>query len=76
MESVLAGGEDGPVVDKTYPERSSIYTVLLEDAEPHMPPKGQLKVDEIEFIKLWIESLSNKSEMMDPMTKVLIYLKI
>ena len=62
VESVLAGGEDGPVVDKTYPERSSIYTVLLEDAEPHMPPKGQLKVDEIEFIKLWIESLSNKSE--------------
>ena len=61
VESVLAGGEDGSVVDKKYPERSPIYTVLLEDAEPHMPPKGQLKVDEIEFIKLWIESLSNKS---------------
>ena len=39
--------------------KSSIFTVLMAEADPHMPPKGQLDNNEIEYIRVWIEGLAN-----------------
>ena len=58
LESILAGSENGPVIEKGYPEKSSIYTVLRAEADPHMPPKGQLNNNEIEYLRVWIEALA------------------
>ena len=58
LESILAGSENGPVIEKGAPEKSSIFTVLMAEADPHMPPKGQLDNNEIEYIRVWIEGLA------------------
>ena len=62
LESILAGSENGPVIKKGYPEKSSIFTVLRAEADPHMPPKGQLNNNEIEYIRVWIETLAATKE--------------
>ncbi len=62
LESILAGSENGPVIEKGYPEKSSIFTVLRAEADPHMPPKGQLNNNEIEYIRVWIETLAATKE--------------
>ena len=31
----------------------------MAEADPHMPPKGQLDNNEIEYIRVWIEGLAN-----------------
>ena len=42
IESALKGGESGPAFVPGKPEESRLVTFLHADADPHMPPKGQL----------------------------------
>ena len=56
---ILAGGKNGPVIDKENPGLSSIIQRILLplDDEEHMPPKGkaQLNEEEVNLMMAWIE---------------------
>ncbi len=51
---LLKGGEEGPVMVPGKPKESRLWTVLAADADPHMPPKKQLTVDDVELMRRWI----------------------
>lgn len=53
-ESALKGGDEGPVLASKKPEKSKLISVLAADADPHMPPKKQLKPAEIELLRKWV----------------------
>ena len=53
--AALAGGENGPALLPGKSAQSRLANALLEDADPHMPPKGQLTVDEIATLRAWID---------------------
>src|SRR4051812_33837066 len=53
-EAALKGGEDGPVIAPK--KESKLITVLAAEADPHMPPKKQLKSADIDLLKKWIAS--------------------
>ena len=59
-ESLLAGGDDGPVVIEGRAEESElIHRVWLPlNADDHMPPEGspQLTVAEAELVRWWIDA--------------------
>ena len=55
-ERALEGGENGPVLVPGDAGRSRLALVLAPDADPHMPPKGQLAPDEVEAIAAWIKA--------------------
>jgi hypothetical protein len=50
-----AGGSSGAVVQPGDPAQSPLYSVLLADGDPHMPPKKQLAPRQVAAIKTWIE---------------------
>ncbi len=54
-EGILAGSREGRVVVSGKPEESKLLTSLSTDAEPHMPPKGQLTVTQIQTLRAWIQ---------------------
>jgi WD40 repeat protein len=54
-EGALNGGENGAAIVPGDVGKSPLATVLAPDADPHMPPKGQLTPAEIETLKAWIE---------------------
>jgi len=52
---LLAGGDSGtPAVVPGKADESPLYTLLLEEADPHMPPKKQLPPEMIRAVKDWI----------------------
>jgi hypothetical protein len=51
---LLAGGDDGAVISPGDADKSLLYKALLPDADPHMPPKKQLKPRQIQAVKDWI----------------------
>ncbi|MEM7011194.1 MAG: c-type cytochrome domain-containing protein [Verrucomicrobiota bacterium] len=53
-EALLKGGDTVAAVVPGKPEESFLYELLLEDGDPHMPPKKQLKNEEIAAIERWI----------------------
>lgn len=53
-EAALNGGENGAAIVPGEVAKSPLATVVAEDADPHMPPKGQLTPDEIAALKAWI----------------------
>ena len=55
-EALLQGGDSGPALVPGDPAKSSIVELLAEDADPHMPPKGQLTSQEIASIRNWVKS--------------------
>jgi mono/diheme cytochrome c family protein len=55
-ESALAGGAHGAVIVASDPGQSRLYKVLTHEAEPAMPPNGKLSDEDIETIRIWIES--------------------
>ena len=55
-DSALAGGAHGAVIVAADPSQSRLYKVLTHEAEPAMPPNGKLSDDDIETIRIWIES--------------------
>src|SRR6476659_10122736 len=55
-EAALNGGENGAAVVPGDVSNSLMATVIAADADPHMPPKGQLTDDEIATLKAWINA--------------------
>jgi len=53
-EALLKGSENGPVVVAGKPAKSRLIDVLDADADEHMPPKGQLKDEEIALLANWV----------------------
>ena len=60
-ESLLKGGEDGPVIVPGHPEQSLLVKLIRQtDLSKHqkpMPPKGKLSDDDIHTIEQWIRAL-------------------
>jgi mono/diheme cytochrome c family protein len=54
-ERALKGGEDGAVIEPAKSDRSRLIKALDADADPHMPPKGQLTAEEIATLRRWID---------------------
>jgi WD40 repeat protein len=53
-ETALKGSDEGPVLTPRKPEKSKLISALAAEADPHMPPKKQLKPSEIDLLKKWI----------------------
>lgn len=53
-EALLKGGDTDAGFVEGKPDESFLYELVLEDGDPHMPPKKQLKSEEIASIKQWI----------------------
>lgn len=62
LASVLKGGENGAVFIPGKPEESRLLSYLHAEADPHMPPKGQLEEEEIQSIRNWITQFSGETE--------------
>ncbi len=60
--TLLQGGDRGPAVVPGRPSESLLQTVLTPDADPHMPPKGQVSDGEAELIGRWIAGLGGGGE--------------
>jgi WD40 repeat protein len=54
--TALKGGDEGPVLVPKQPDKSKLLSSLDPKADPHMPPKKQLKPSEIDLLKKWIAS--------------------
>ena len=57
IKAALEGGETDTALIPGDPEASPLYQVVQVDSDPHMPPKKQLPVEEIEALKTWITDL-------------------
>jgi len=55
-ESILKGGDGGPALIVGKASESFLVEVLAPDADPHMPPKGQLSDEQIAGIREWIDA--------------------
>lgn len=55
-EGLLAGGSEGAVVTPGKPDSSKLLATLAAEADPHMPPKGQLSSDQIQLLRRWIQA--------------------
>lgn len=54
LPQLLKGGDSGPAFVPGEPARSRLFTSLSPDADPHMPPKGQLSQEQIKLVEHWI----------------------
>ena len=54
-ELLLKGGEGGPAVEVGRSSSSLLMKLLDANAEPHMPPKGQLSKQDVKVLKKWID---------------------
>lgn len=54
-ESILAGGDSGPVTAAGQSGGSLLIETLFPESESHMPPKGQLTPTEIATLEHWID---------------------
>ena len=54
-EEALKGGEEGVAVVPGKAGESRLIAVLAAEAEPHMPPKGQLTGEEIDVLRRWVD---------------------
>ena len=55
-EAILKGGDSGPALVPGKSGESFLVEVLAPDADPHMPPKGQLSDEQIADIRTWIDA--------------------
>lgn len=55
-EKMVAGGDSGTSVVPGKAKDSLIYQVVLEDGDPHMPPKKQLTAAQTGVLKIWIDA--------------------
>ena len=55
-ETILKGGDGGPALVVGKSGESFLVEVLAPDADPHMPPKGQLSDEQIADIRKWIDA--------------------
>jgi mono/diheme cytochrome c family protein len=54
-DSMLKGGDAGPVVVPGKPEESALIEAIRYEGAVHMPPKGKLKGEEIAALTAWIK---------------------
>ncbi len=67
IASAIKGGKSGTALVAGKPEKSVMYTSVLPNADPHMPPKGKaLTRDETELIRRWILSLGGNDGWKKP----------
>ncbi len=55
-DALLEGGDTGAAVVPGDPAASYLVQSLFPDADPHMPPKGQLEPAEIQSLERWIDA--------------------
>lgn len=55
-EKMMLGGDSGASVLPGKAEESLLYELVLEEADPHMPPKKQLAEEQVAALKIWINS--------------------
>jgi mono/diheme cytochrome c family protein len=53
--AALKGGDEGVAIVPGKSAESRLIAVLAADADPHMPPKGQLTGEEIDVLRRWID---------------------
>ncbi|TDU64529.1 WD domain G-beta repeat uncharacterized protein [Prosthecobacter fusiformis] len=53
-EKMVLGGDNGTAIIAGQPEDSLLYQLVLEDADPHMPPKKQISKTQVEALQGWI----------------------
>ncbi len=53
-EAMLEGGDTGPAVISGQADQSLLIETLAADADPHMPPKGQLSARQIALFEQWV----------------------
>ena len=63
LESLLKGGDSGPAFLPGKPAQSRLVTQLDPEADPHMPPKGQLSEGEISRIRDWVTRFKRPEEV-------------
>ena len=54
-EKMMAGGDNGTPVVPGKGVESLLYQVVLQEGDPHMPPKKQLPAPDIAALKSWID---------------------
>ncbi len=54
-DSMLKGGEGGPVVVPGKPEESPLIEAIRYEGDVQMPPKGKLKAEEIAVLTDWVK---------------------
>lgn len=54
-DALLKGSDAGPVAEPGRHDTSLLASVLLADADPHMPPERQLSEPQIKLIRDWIQ---------------------
>jgi mono/diheme cytochrome c family protein len=57
LDGLLKGSMSGQVIEYGNSGNSTLYQMIQQGAQKHMPPKKQLKDREIEAIMKWIDSL-------------------
>ena len=53
-EAMMVGGDGGAVVSEGMPDQSVLLTCLAAEADPHMPPKKQLSVEQVGVLAEWL----------------------
>src|SRR6188472_1962850 len=54
-ESIIAGGEHGPVVEPFNPEKSRLYRFVAGLENPTMPPGKKLSDEQVAALRAWIQ---------------------
>ena len=65
-ESILAGGNAGPLITAGKSERSLLMRVLSHEGELKMPPGGKLAAGDIAAIERWIQTGAPMPSAVDP----------
>jgi WD40 repeat protein len=55
-EKMMTGGDNGTPIMPGKGADSLLYQVVLEEGDPHMPPKKQLGETEVAALKAWIDA--------------------
>ncbi|MCA9071970.1 MAG: DUF1549 domain-containing protein, partial [Planctomycetaceae bacterium] len=63
QEMLLRGSKSGAVLVPGNASQSLLIQVLAKEAKPHMPPEGQLSVEEVTRISEWIQSLDKNTKV-------------
>lgn len=55
-QSVMKGSEDGPVITPGDPDNSKLIQLISGQAQPKMPPGGNVSAADIDKLKAWIKA--------------------
>jgi mono/diheme cytochrome c family protein len=61
LEGVLKGNKEGAVIIPGKPGESKLIAALSPDADPHMPPRKQLSLEDIAKLRAWVAALKPQS---------------